>query len=107
MGAARLASLGGLAVAALLVALWLRDDDDATHAAPEMAPPVAVTPAESPRPAAVAPLAPAEPTGKRPGEAELRAQATQESYARVGSALVDYLVERGLARVDGEPVVRR
>ena len=43
----------------------------------------------------------------RATDAELRAQAVEESYARVGSVLVDHLVARGLAQADGERVVRR
>jgi hypothetical protein len=115
MSAAKLASLGGLLAAALIATVWLQHDDGATPgqrpaeqtnvARDAVAAVESIAPAAAPTAAAAA--RPSEPTGMRRSEAELRAQATQASYARVGSALVDYLVERGLARVDGEPVVRR
>jgi hypothetical protein len=49
----------------------------------------------------------AAPTGLRATEAELRVRAAEESYARFGEVFVDHLVARGLARGDGELVVRR
>ena len=114
MSAAKLASLGGFAAAALLATLWWYRNDGATPAAPTTVQrdtaPTAITAVESLPPAAAAPAtaeSPAAPIAMRPGEADLRTRAAEESYTRIGSALVDYLVERGLARADSEPVVRR
>jgi hypothetical protein len=114
MSAARLALLGGFVAAALLAAFWLQRDDGESHAQrAAIEADVAPTPAvvESPNAAATmqaAAPAPAlaAPTG-RATEAELRVRAAEESYARFGEVFVDHLVARGLARGDGELVVRR
>jgi hypothetical protein len=45
--------------------------------------------------------------GARPSETELRARAAEVSYAQIGGVLVDHLVARGVARADGERIVRR
>jgi hypothetical protein len=50
---------------------------------------------------------PLKPADARPGEVELRARASEETYARIGDVLVDHLAARGLSRPDAEPVVRR
>ena len=110
MSAAKLASLGGLAGTLLLVALWWQRHDPVEKAA-EPGPPAITTPESQQRTVPASPAAAAasqaRPLALRPGEAELRTRAGEEAYARIGGALVDYLVERGLARGDGEPVVRR
>jgi hypothetical protein len=114
MSVTKIAALGGLAAAAVFVALWWHRDNGAMRAQRSTEQANAVVDAvtvESTAPAA-APAATSIPrqadtSALRPTEAELRARVTEESYARIGGALVDYLVGRGLARADGEPVVRR
>jgi len=108
-----LALLGGL-VAAIVLAAVLKQRDDAARpqraavqpgvASPDL-PPIQSAPgaAAAATRAAPAPL----PTGARAGEAELRERAGEDSYARVDDVLIEHLVSRGLARPDGERVVRR
>jgi hypothetical protein len=56
--------------------------------------------------ATAAPLT-ADSTGLRLTEGELRTKAAEESYARIGSVFIEHLVEQGLARRDGDAIVRR
>lgn len=109
-----LASLGGFVAAALLATLWWQRDDGAASveaaAARQETVVTSVTAAASPPPGAAVPTlagARADATALREGEAELRARAAEQAHARIGEVLVDYLAARGLARADGEPVVRR
>ena len=118
MSATKLTLLGGSLAAAALVAFWWQRDGGSMRVQPAAASldvtRAAVTQVESPRPVAVSqapavvPSAPrAEPAGTRPSEAELRARAAEVSYAQIGGVLVDHLVARGVARADGELIVRR
>jgi hypothetical protein len=108
-----LASLGGLVAAALLATLWWQRDGVTPVEATAVRRETALAPVStvaSPGPdAAVSTLAGAraDATGLRASEAELRARAAEQAHARIGGVLVDYLAARGLARADGEPVVRR
>jgi hypothetical protein len=118
MSATKLAVLGALFGAALLAALWSQRDDGASRAERSAFGPDAghrsVAAGELPltadtaleQAATSAPLT-ADPTGLRPTEGELRTKAAEESYARIGSVFVDHLVEQGLARADGEAIVRQ
>ena len=119
MSGPKLALLAGSVAAALLAALWWQHRRGVTLVEPAAISADVVAASrdrrsKSPRPFVAAPPtaavpAPpqAAPTGMRANEAELRARAAQESYARIGDVLVDHLVARGLARADGELVVRR
>jgi hypothetical protein len=118
MSATKLALLGGSLAAAVLAAFWWQRDGGVVRVQPVAGSHdvtrTAVTLVESSRPAAVSPApavvpAPsrAEPAGTRPSEVELRARAAEVSYARIGGVLVDHLVARGVARADGELIVRR
>lgn len=118
MSATKLALLGACVTVALLAALWWpREESGAAVEPPASAPEVV---GESPVPIALpraadsarAPVAVPSSmslprTDTRASDAELRRQMVEQSYARLGSVLVDELVARGLARVDGERVVRR
>lgn len=114
MSVTRTALTGGLAAAALLAAFLWQRDDAATPAMQAAVPRETASAAGAPlevrgritTPPARSP-APAEPGGARATEADLRARAREESYALIGGALIDHLVERGLAPADGERVVRR
>jgi hypothetical protein len=116
MSATKLALLGGSLAAAVLMAFWWQRDSGAMRVEPVVPLDVkrtAVTQVESPRPVAVSPAtalvsaAPQAELGARPSEAELRARAAEVSYAQIGGVLVDHLVARGVARADGELIVRR
>jgi hypothetical protein len=117
MSAPKLAFLGVVVAAALFSALLWQLDDGPTREERAAVQPdesrAAATAIESasrtvPLTTAAAPLPrAAEPAGTRSTEAELRARAAEESYARMGDVFVDYLVTRGLARVDADRVVRR
>jgi hypothetical protein len=102
----------GVGAVALLVALTGGDERGATPLAPApVRKLVTADPAFVVDPAPVSPAARAslqsEVVDLRASEAELRAEAAEESYARLGGFLVDHLVARGLAPSDGERVVRR
>jgi hypothetical protein len=118
LSAPKLALLAGSAAAALLAAFWWQRDDSAMRAmraaAQLDAARAAVAAVEHPSPGAPAPAqaarsarSQAEATGLRATDAELRARAVEESYARIGGVFVDHLVVGGLAQADGERVVRR
>jgi hypothetical protein len=118
MSVPKLALLAVSAVAALVAALWLQRDDVAMREMQERAPVVAaLTTAASDAPASVSPAPqapvaaaappPAVPVAMRATDAELHARAVDESYARVGSALVEHVSASGLAQADGERIVRR
>ncbi len=118
MSAPKLALFAGFVAAALLAALWWQHEHGVPLVEPaavssDVARPVRTT-VESPRPSAASPptaAVPASPqaapTGMRATEAELRGRVAEGTYARFGDVLVDHLVARGLAQVDGELVVRR
>jgi len=114
MRGATLASLGGFVAAALLATLWWQRDDGAARvestAVRQDTALTSVSTVASSEPSAAVPTlagARADATGLRASEAELRARAAEQAHARIGGVLVDYLAARGLARADGEPVVRR
>jgi hypothetical protein len=105
--------LGGVALV-VLMAFAGREYRGATAVAPvsarEPAPAEStVPPVVDSAPAAAAPRdsPPSEVLDSRASEAELRAEAAEQSYARLGGFFVDHLVARGLAPSDAERVVRR
>jgi hypothetical protein len=116
MSAATKAVLLAVVVAAALLATraWQRGDGAARTQHAAAGPGIESAVIQSPRAAASSSPAAStsaavepEPTALRPGEAELRNRAVDESYARVGDVLVEHLVARGLAHADAEPVIRR
>jgi hypothetical protein len=113
--ATKLALLGGFGAVALLATLVRQDHGGATQL--ELAParePAAAGSASAPSHVVSAPAVgeprmplPSKVVDTRASEAEIVATAAEESYARLGGFFVDHLVARGLARPDGERVVRR
>jgi hypothetical protein len=109
-------ALLGVAAIAMLVALARREDGAVTPVAPASTrEPVALAPIvatpqvvrSTSAAAAARSSPPAELIDLRASEAELRAEAADQSYRQVGGFLVDHLAARGLARSDAERVVRR
>jgi hypothetical protein len=106
----------GIAALAVLAALASRAYRGATAIAPASArePAAAAAAVVAPRVVDTAPTAvavpgspPVEVIDLRASEAELRAEAAEQSYESLGDVLVDHLVARGLAPSDAERVVRR